>query len=87
MKKKIAVVEQKQEQPIEVKIIAESIVAISEGVKRLRKGMLNDRAIVLLIHDACSSDRSGKKPVKQEIRNILDTMESLTEIYLRKKSV
>ena len=87
MKKKIAVVEQKQEQPIEVKIIAESIVAISAGVKRLRKGMLNDHAIVLLIHDACSSNRSGKKPGKSEIRNILDAMESLTKIYLRKESI
>jgi len=85
MKKK-AIVEQKQDQPIEVKIIAESIVVISEGIARLRKGMLNDRAIVLLIHDACSTDRMGKKPGKPEIRNILDTMESLSETYLRKKA-
>ena len=84
--KKTAVIEQKQEQPIEIKIIAESIVAISEGVTRLRKGMLTDRAIILLIHDACGTDRAGKKPGKPEIRNVLDAMESLKEMYVQKKS-
>ena len=68
-------------QPVEgeeipTEILASSIVAIAAGMKKIREGKLNNRALVLLIHDA-----SGVG--KPDIRNVLDTLESLETLYCR----
>lgn len=41
-------VKQDENKPVLVEVMAEAIVAISEGIKKLRSGPLNDRALILL---------------------------------------
>ena len=49
MKKSAVEVKQNAEKPVAVEVMAESIVAISDGVRRLRAGALNDRALDLSV--------------------------------------
>lgn len=62
--------------------IAEAIKSIASGVRKLLDGQLNERAIVLLIYDACPPDSKGKKLGKTMINNVLDTIAVLDEMYL-----
>lgn len=71
---------QKPEKEIPVDVLAESIVAIADGVKKLRASRLNDKALYLLIQHA--SD--GKPPVAT-IRAVMDGMASLEGVYLKRK--
>lgn len=68
---------QTDEQEIPVEILAESIKEIAAGVKKLRSGKLNDRAIILLISDNCNVGRPA-------IRKVLESMETLAATYLKK---
>ncbi len=63
---------------IPTEVIADSIQQISDGMKRLRAGRLNDRAIILLIHHASNVGQ-------REIKDVLAAMESLAVTYLRKR--
>jgi hypothetical protein len=76
---KNVIVAQVEGAEVPTEILAESIVAISQGVKRLRAGKLNDRALILLIQDACTT-RIGK----DVIARVLNGMESLEATYIRK---
>lgn len=78
-----AVVKQ-TEVEIPVEVIANDIRAISEGVRRLRSGSLNDHALLLLIQHAAPTFR-GKYIGIKDIRTVLNAMESLEETYLKKK--
>jgi len=71
---------QKPEKEIPVDVLAESIVSISEGVKKIRSGRLNDKALYLLIQHASE----GKPPVST-IRAVIDGMASLEGTYLKRK--
>ena len=59
-------------------ILASSILTIAEGVRRLRTGRLADRALFLLIQDACS-DRIGI----DKIRMVLEAVGELGKPYVR----
>ena len=78
---KIAV---KQKDPpaeeVPVEVIADALVAISDGIKRLRSGALNERALLLLIQHAIpQSDRLSVKQIKA----VLDGAESLRSNYVK----
>ncbi len=62
-----------------VEILASSVKAIAEGVKKLRAGKLNDKAIVLLIENAMATPRPGKKTIQR----VLDAMGNLEATYLK----
>lgn len=64
-------------------IVAE-IRRASAGIKNLRSGPLSDRALVVLIQDACGTDKHYRKFSKQEIIQILDGIESMEKLFLRK---
>ena len=64
---------------IPVEVLATSIVAISEAMKRLRGGRLADRALFLLIQDACTV-RIGL----DTLRKVLDAVGELEKRYVRK---
>lgn len=69
---------------VPTEVIAESIVAISEGVKKLRSGRLNDKALFLLIQNA--APLGGHPRGKVSIKNIMDVfagIESLERTYLK----
>jgi hypothetical protein len=81
-------VKQNEEAPIAVEIMAESIVAISQGIKKLRTTRLNDRALFLLIQNASPSvgNYPPKKVTIGEIKAVLEGIESLEKTFLKKKA-
>ncbi len=80
--KKVTVV-QKPEAEVPTEVLAQAIIDIAAGMKKLRSGRLNDRALILLIQSAVGSVPS---PVSQrDIRAVLDAIQSLEAIYIRKK--
>jgi len=83
--KKIAI-KQIPENEVPTEILADAIVAISQGVRKLRAGRLNDKALCMLIaHAAPGVGPRGYKPVSQkEVRAVLDGIDSLEATYLKK---
>ena len=86
MAKKI-IVKQNPEAEVPTEVLAESIKAISEGMRRLRSGRLNDRALFLLIQDAAPNTggkyRSAPLSIKQ-IRAVIEGIDQLAAAFLRK---
>lgn len=81
-------VKQDEQKPIPVEVLADSIKAISDGIKKLRAGPLTDKALVLLIQHAATKLRRGHSIVNVgavDIRAVLDGMESLERVYLKAK--
>lgn len=78
-------VTQPDEVPIE--IMAKAIVGISDGIKRLIDGPLNEKALILLIQN-CSPMVGGKygkqKIGTAEIKGVLEGISRLKEAYLKK---
>lgn len=85
---KQATVKQNEERPVPVEVLAESIKAIAESVRKLRAGPLNEKALVLLIqHNTRGAGAYGSGKVgTTEIRAVLDSMDSLEAAYLKKKT-
>jgi hypothetical protein len=83
---KKAVVKQALDNEVPTEVLAESIVAISAGIKKLRSGRLTDRALLLLIQDAAPSLRH--KPISQrEIKAVLEGIDGLERAFIKKKLV
>jgi hypothetical protein len=84
---KKVIVKQDEQKPVPVEVLAASIREIAQGVKKLREGPLNDKALVLLIQHntrGCGSYGSGKASTN-DIRAVLESMETLEAAYLKKK--
>ena len=81
---KHVVLKQDTEKPVPVEVLAESIKAISQGVRKLREGPLNDRALFLLIQHAAPK-LNYQAPSVAVIRSVLDGIDALEVEYLRKK--
>ena len=79
-KKPQEVIFTQEENPIPVEILAEHIKAISEGVKTLMAGPLNEKAIVLLIQHAIP----GTAVKVTDIRAVIRALERLETTYLKK---
>ena len=81
------VLKQDAEKPVPVEVLAASIQALSEGIRKLRSGPLNDRCLYLLIQHAAPS--YGSYPAKKvgiaDIKAVLEGIESLEATYLKKK--
>lgn len=83
---KIKVVQHEEKnRQVPVEVMAESIKAISTGIKKLIAGPLNEKALILLIQHATPGIGYSGKPSAKEIRNVLEGIESLEKVYLRKK--
>jgi hypothetical protein len=70
-------VQQAPDKPVATEILAENIVALADGVRKLRSGRLNDKAIVLLLHHSC-----GVKMT--DIKAVFHGIETLEATYLKK---
>jgi hypothetical protein len=84
--KKIAV-KQITESEVAAEVLAESIVAISSGIKKLRTSRLNDKALFMLIAHAAPNVGGSRmsKPVSQrEVKAVIEGIESLEATYLKK---
>lgn len=75
------------DEPIEVEVIADAIVAISEGMVRLRKSRLKDNALFLLIQHAAPSMKIGMhsegKPTIRQIKAVIAGIEGLKREYVK----
>lgn len=81
------IVKQDEANPVPVEVLATSIKAISDGMKKLLSGPLNEKALVLLIQHACPSTRKyGPRPGTSEIKSVLAGIESLERTYLKAKA-
>lgn len=81
-------VKQNEEAPVAAEILADSIVAISEGIKKLRSGRLNDRALFLLIQSAAPSYHANGRTVNvtiADIKAVFAGIEDLERSFLKKK--
>lgn len=61
-----------------VELLASNIKVISEAVRKMRAGALNDKCINLLIESA-TSPKIGKKTIQR----VLDAMANLEATYLK----
>ena len=75
-KEKLVVTQKESKEEITVEVLAQSIKDISDGVKKLRSGRLNDKAIILLIQ---KSSGVGAGTVKR----VIDGMQSLEKEFLK----
>lgn len=64
------------DEEIPAEIIAQSIVDLAEGMKKLNSTRLTRRAIVLLIHDQ-------SKVGKRDIEIVLNNLEQLEDLWLK----
>ena len=69
-----------KEQFESVELLADHIYQISDGFKKLMKTKLNERAIVLLLHDIIGATNINKKQIKA----VLSALPKLSTWYLKK---
>lgn len=84
---KKVIVKQNPEAEVPTEVLADAIVAISAGMKKLRSGRLNDKALYLLIQDATPSfgGKWNKKPVTiSAVKAVIEGIESLAPTFIRK---
>lgn len=84
---KTVVVKQNPDEEVPTEVLADAVVAISQGIKKLRSGRLNDRALVLLITDAAPTTKKGYQRISvrpRDVRAVLDGIESLEAAFIRK---
>ena len=64
------------ETPAAIEVIAQSVIDVSEAMKKIRSGKLTDRALILLIQDTCGVNQS-------DIKRVLDACEVLGHRYTK----
>jgi hypothetical protein len=71
---------------VPTEVLAASIVAISDSMKKLRAGRLTDRALYLLIQDAAPTlqGRPPKKISMKEIKAVFAGIESLESTFVKR---
>lgn len=79
------IVKQNEDRSVPIEVLAESIKAISSGIKKLLSGPLNEKALILLIQNAAPKfGPPYRKLGAAEIKATLDGIESLERVYLKK---
>ena len=75
-KRKVAI--EQGEQKVKPSVLADSVVAVAEGMRRALAGGLTRRAVVVLIQDSVKGTIS-----RAEIEKVLDAVENLDKRYVR----
>jgi len=83
-KKKVIEVVQDPGKEKPLRIIADHLREISKAIRIIRRGPLNDRALILLIHQAIPVRGYGRSIGKLDVQAVLDAAENLDRRYLRK---
>jgi len=78
MKTQKVIIKKDETNPEPIEIIAKSILDIAEGMKKLNSTRLNREALVTLIWD-------NSHVPKKEIRIVLNNLEVLESLFLKKK--
>ena len=88
------IVKQIEAKEISCEVLAQEIVAISAGIKKLRESRLNEDALILLIQNSAPTIKSGqgcwqapKKLTAKVVKSVLNGIEHLEETYLKPKKV
>lgn len=81
-------VKQDPENQVPIQIIADAIVSISNGIKKLLSGPLSERALIILLTEACP--RMGKgyhsKPVTStHVKAVLKGLQDLERQFIKQK--
>lgn len=83
--KKIKVIQDPTKE-VPTEVLAGAIKDISAGIRKLRNGSLNEKALLLLIqHSAPTQANSARIPMTV-ISDVLDGIEGLEKQYIRKAS-
>jgi len=69
-------VKKNADKPEPTEILAEAIVRIGSAMETLKRSGLNERAIIVLIHDLC-------KVPRRDIKLVIDSMKRLKGWYCR----
>lgn len=73
-----------EDQETTIEVMADAIKEISLGIKSLRSGKLNEKALLMLIQGATKSPyRSQQKVSVSEIRAVIDGIQNLEKTYLK----
>jgi hypothetical protein len=81
-------IKQDEVKPVPTEILANAIVAMAEGVRKLRAGPLNDKALTLLIQHAAPKPNGGYTKTAlttKQIKAVFDGIDALESEYLKKK--
>lgn len=82
-------VTQKQGEEVPTEVMADAIIAISQGIKKLRSGKLKDNALYLLIQHAAPSQTSrggfstGRPISIKTIKAVIEGLESLQRTFVK----
>lgn len=81
-------VKQNAKEEIPIEVLATNIRAIAAGIKVLRKGPLGEKTLLLLISENCrKKNKWGYGPkvkvAPATVKSVLDSIESLQEVYLK----
>lgn len=86
---KNVVIKQDEKNPVPIEVLATSIRAIAAGIKTIRRGPLDERALLILIAENCRmKKRKYGRLVRAQIspgtiKSVLDSLESLQAAYLK----
>lgn len=77
---------QDQEKIVPVEVLAQSILSISEGIKKLRSTKLNDKALFLLIQNNTFIKKgyASSKCSMVDVKAVIESIETLATAYLKK---
>lgn len=75
---KVNVVQRENEEPIVAEVIADSIVAISDAMRRIENTRLTRAALITLIH-------ANSKVPKRDIELVLNNLSELEATWLKSK--
>lgn len=80
-------IKQTPENEVPTEILADAIVAIAAGVKKLRSGRLADRTLYMLIADAAPwiKGRPMRSVGVKDVKAVLDGIEALEKTHLKKR--
>lgn len=76
--------QQEGEPEVAKEILAQAIIRMSDALVSLKKSGINEKAIIVLVHDAIPGNYSGKKVIgKRDIKAVFDALAELKERYTR----
>jgi hypothetical protein len=75
------VVKQEPEKEVPVEVLATAITEIAQGIRKLRNGRMNDRALFLLVQHSSP----GPKMSLAEIKSVFDGIDALERTYIQKR--
>lgn len=81
MKGAIMTIKHNEAMSVPTEILADSIVTVAQGMRRLLNGALGENALILLVQDAAG----GRNAISQEdVKKVLRSAARLDELYIRK---